>query len=313
MLNRPRKLPQRFNRPVTSQTRNLVQKRLSRHKQYRKQRWQRLAQQWRRRIVALRTVFLRFAIVFVLGLALLIGGLAVFSPILDLREIRVQRSDPRINVERIQRTLAPLFGQHLLFLSDQTITEMLEAAAPDIKEVTLSKQYPSTLHIRLELDPVIARLKIVEPDSQATASGSGVSGSGEVLPQGDDFLTAEGMYVVYPSSFVGAGSGLLLIDIVDWGVRPTPGAILIEPNFLQSIRRAEEEVIHQFGQTIRSRAVYLRAREFHLQTSTYALWFDLRSPLQEQLQRYSLFLQTVGGENAKEYVDLRLKDKIVYK
>jgi hypothetical protein len=59
--------------------------------------------------------------------------------------------------------------------------------------------------------------------------------------------------------------------------------------------------------------VYLRSREFHLQTAKYSLWFDMRSPLAQQIDRYRLFLQSAGAGAAKVYVDLRLQDRIVYR
>ena len=79
------------------------------------------------------------------------------------------------------------------------------------------------------------------------------------------------------------------------------------------MHNAEQALDEQFGQKVRSRSVYLRAQEFHLLTQQYSLWFDLKSPLEAQLLRYRLFLQTVGKDTAKEYIDLRLTDRVVYK
>jgi len=39
----------------------------------------------------------------------------------------------------------------------------------------------------------------------------------------------------------------------------------------------------------------------------------MESPLEDQLERYRLFLQAVGKDVAKEYVDLRLRERVVYK
>jgi hypothetical protein len=59
--------------------------------------------------------------------------------------------------------------------------------------------------------------------------------------------------------------------------------------------------------------VYLRAREFHLDTPKLSFWFDLRSPLEEQLQRLRTFLTVVKFPEVKNYIDLRLIGKVVYK
>lgn len=292
---------------------SLVQKRHQRQKQYRWQRWQRHVHTLQRRLASLRAVFLQFALFIVIGLVLLGIGLAMFSPILNVREIRVSRSDPRIDVEQIQVALSELFGEHMPFVSAQHVEELLNTAVPDLAEADITKQYPSTLQVRITLDPIIAKLRIGEPD-QDPGSGSGaLAGSGAVRPVGSDFLTAEGMYVVYRDSQVQAGSGTLELDVVDWAVRPTPWKPLISPELLQAMGQAEEDMRTEFGHEIRSRAVYIRAREFHLQTESYALWFDLRSPLHEQVQRYRLFLQFANREDVNEYIDLRLKDKVVYR
>lgn len=315
MLRSPRRLPQRFNRPVTPQTKRLVERRLKRKRQFLRQRVQRSVQRLQRRAGSLRKVFLQFATLIVSGTVLLFIGIALFSPVLEIREVRVARSDPRIDQEQIQQAISPLIGEHLFFLSTQQVTDLLEKSVPDLRDASVSKQYPSTLRIRVTLDPIIARLAIDDPDRQETGTGAAATGSGAVeAPKGGDYLTSEGLYVTYFPSQVQSTSGTLLnLRVIDWGVRPEPWKRLVEPQFLDVIRQAESELKSQFGMQIRSREVYLRAREYHLLTARHALWFDLRSPLPEQLQRYRMFLQNVGPDAAKEYVDLRLKDKIVYK
>lgn len=306
MLRRSRRLPSRYNRPITPATRSLVQHRHRRQRQYRVQQWQRTWHRLARRFDSWRALALRFAMLIVVGLFLLMVGLAIFSPILHIREIRVSRSDPRIDVEQIQRSLLPLFGEHLFFLSAQEVVSLLQTAVPDMQTAVIRKQYPSTIHLRLTLRPVIARLKIDDPDQakQVAATGAIVTG---------DFLTDNGMYVVYPPAQVVIGTGVLLLRIVDWGVKPAAWTILLPPAFLAAMHDAEAILAEQFGKTVQSRTAYLRAREFHLQIPGYALWFDLKSPVTEQLERYRTFLQASAGAVPKEYVDLRLKDKIVYK
>jgi hypothetical protein len=312
MLRSPKRLPQRFNRPITPHTRALVERRHKRSRQYSFQRWQRMVQRVQRRAGTMRKIILQFAVLIVSGLLLLGVGLVLFSPILHIREIHVSRSDPRIDAERIQGVLAPLFGDHLFFLSPQDVVNTLDEAIPDMREVTVTKEYPSTLRLKITLDQIIAALDIQSPDG-VTGSGT-FAGSGEVVvPEGADYLTSKGVYVVYQQSQVESGSGQLQLIVTDWGVRPEPWRQLIDEPFLLAIRTAEEQLRTQFGIGMRSRTVYIRAREFHLKTPTHSLWFDLRSPLDEQLMRYRAFMQSVGSKSAREYVDLRLKDKIVYK
>ncbi len=259
---------------------------------------------------------MQFAIFIVVGLLLLGVGLAMFSPILQIREISIARSDPRIDAEQVHSYVGSLYGEHLFFISTQEVQDILEASIPDLVRADIIKQYPSTLHIRVHLDPIIAQLTIDEPDTSAqeTGTGAAVAATGAVvIPEGGEFLTQKGLYVVYQPSQVETGSGLLQLHMVDWGVRPEPWKQLVDPKMLDLMRSAEAELETQFGIATKSRSIYLRAREFHLQIQQHTLWFDTRSPLPEQLQRYRFFLQSVGPGAATQYVDLRLKDKIVYR
>lgn len=314
MLRSPRRLPQRFNRKVTPQTRRLVERRHQRRRQYLLQRWQRAVQRLQRRAGNLKKVVMQFAALVTGGVLLLLIGLALFSPILHIREIRIARSDPRIDADAVQQALSPLFGEHLFFLSTQEVADLLDGAVADMREAEITKQYPSTLQIRITLDPIVAQLTIDTPNTVNTGSGA-QTGSGDIAPKSTtvDYLTSGGLYVVYNKSQIGTASGLLQLKVVDWEVRPEPWKAIVDAEFLDVMRAAENELKTQFGLSVRTRSVYLRAREFHLLTKDYSLWFDMRSPLPEQLQRYRLFLQSTPPGSAKEYIDLRLKDKIVYK
>ena len=313
VLRKPRKLPQRFNRTVAPQTRRVVERRHQHVRHYKWQRWRRMFQQWQRKVRALRAFFLRFALLFVCGLLLLIVGIGLFSSVLNVREIRVARSDPRLDTVLIQQALKPLFGRRMPILSVEDIPPMLStelpslhrSAVPDLSTVTIRKDYPSALQIKITLRPLAYRLSIETADQKKP-----------VIPQagsGADFLTADGLYVVYTSATSGSGASLPQLHIVDWSIKPDPWKPLLATDFLRAMKKTEELLQSQFGQTITKRTIFLRGREYHLQTRTLSLWFDLRSPISDQLQRYALFLKTVPPGGAKEYVDLRIAHKLVYK
>lgn len=314
MLRSPRRIPQRFNRRVTDQTRRLAQHRHQRRRQYWRQRISRLWNRFQRKSDSIKSFVIRFSLWVSGGVVVIIVSVALFSPLLTVREVRIARSDARIDIEHVQRLLRPLFGRHLLFLSSQEVLPLLkqgrpegpnqraEPGIPDLASVQVLKRYPSTLSLKLTLDPLIARLQIVD------SAGKTATGSMNV-----DFLTAKGVYVAYSPDQVGSGVLLPLVRVVDWNEPPQPFEALFDDEFLKAMHNAERALDEQFGQKVRSRTVHVRGQEFHLQTAEYALWFDLRSPLEMQLTRYQLFLQSVGKADAKEYVDLRLTDRVVYK
>lgn len=315
MLRTPKRLPQRFNRQVSPATRRIVR---HQHRHRRKrlrtellmQKWQRTLHRWQRKGPALKKALLLMAGVTGVGAVALAVFLLLFSPLLDIREIRVLRTDPRIDIETVQRTLSPLFGRRLMFLSDQEVFPLLAPALRDVVGVEVEKQYPSSLVLTLKLDPVIARVQIDEPP--ATGTGAVAAGTGKVIPMGD-YLTERGIYVRYPPTMVASGGLLPLVRVVDWGVRPKHGDHLFDSAFLTLIEQTETLLTQEFGQGIRERVLYLRAQEYHLQTASYALWFDRKSTLDDQLRRYRIFLATAGKAAATLYVDLRLANRIVYR
>lgn len=225
----------------------------------------------------------------------------LFSPVIQVREIKVERLSPRLDVEEVQNALSSLFGKHLFFLSSFEVTSLLEESIPDIASVTIQKQYVSTLNVRIALDPLTARLRIVDPDSKPDAVGTGAT---------IDFLTDEGIYI--QTTAAKDTEILPEIHLVDWGVRPRPGTLLIQPAFIERINAAEIAFLRQFGKEVRRRTVFLRAQEFHLLIDNTELWFDLKSPLTDQIERYRTFLRAVGTEETYKYIDLRISNRIIY-
>lgn len=242
----------------------------------------------------------RWTMVCLILIGIVAFGFLLFSPAIEVREITVSRLSPRLDIEEVQDALAPIFGRHLFFLSSFEIAGLLQEQIPDIDELSVSKTYPGVLNVKIALHPLVAKLNIEEPDSAgSTSTGSSI-----------DFLTAQGIYVA--TTAARDTETLPRISIVDWGVRPDPGDVLLQPTFLERMNAAELTLLRQFGQEVSRRTVYLRAQEFHLLVDERELWFDLRNPLEEQMDRYRTFLREVGFEQVKDYIDLRVTDRVMY-
>jgi cell division septal protein FtsQ len=252
----------------------------------------------------------------VLCLAALLFGLAIllFSPVTLVREIRIVRDDPRLDIRAVLAHLHPFYKERIFFLASSEIASVVRQAVPDAKNVDVSKDYPSTIRIRIELLPVAARLQIQEPTTQettATGSLTRLSQETEGGPVLYDFLTANGLYVVSPNQH--RDDPLPTIRVVDWGVRPLPGTPIAKTEILDRMNKAEQVLVRELGQQIKSRTIFLRAQEFHLQTPRIEYWFDMRSTLEEQLRKLRSFLQTVQIGSVKSYIDLRVEGRVVYK
>lgn len=273
---------------------------MDRKSKRRKEKWRRLRRRLEVTWEGIRASAVRWTLAGLIIIGVLVFGFLLFSPVIQVREIQVSRLSPRLDIEEVQESLAPMFGRHMFFLSSYEIANLLQDSIPDIDEITIGKTYPGILHVRIALHPLVARLSIEEPDS-AGGTGTGTS---------IDFLTKRGFYIA--TTAARDTETLPKFSIVDWGVRPDPGILLIQPTFLERMNAAELTLLRQFGQEVSRRTVYLRAQEFHLLIEGKELWFDLRNPLEEQMERYRTFLREIGFEEARDYIDLRIADRVMY-
>ncbi len=315
MLQRPKRpLPRKFSRRATRATRTFVERKHQRHAQHRRERLKRWLRRTQTTLRSLGRALRRWLLAIIAVVFCFIVGLFAFSPIIQVREIHIQRTQGRVDVRAVQEALAPFFGRHLFFLTPREVAAAVTQTVPDLDRVSVHKDYPSRLTVSITVKPVIARLQIQGPPQSSSGSAATASGGHLPPPQPSDlhdYLTENGIYITARS--VESSGNLPLISIVDWAARPVPGTLLLKPDFLSQMQKAEQVLTDQFGQHIRARTVYLRAQEFHLQTGTIALWFDTQSPLEEQLARYRTFLQTVGPKAARQYVDLRVAGRVMYR
>lgn len=301
-LRKPRRLPRRYNRAVTKQTRKFATRRRKTKAAWKKEKLRRWTRRAARAAVEWRTFFTRWVLVGVFCTLLLVLGLLLFSPRVRIQTIRIPRTDARLDVEQTALQLSSLYGRHLLFLSPYEVESLIGESLPDMQSVSIEKIYPNELRVNVTLAPLIVRLAILAPDEEP------VIGTGGTI----DFLTEKGIYVQLPGEE--EHPDLPLLHIIDWGARPLPGAPLVTPAFVEQLFGAENALVNQFGHQVQKRIVFLRGQEFHLELQNYTLWFDVRSSLDDALQRYRTFLQAVNvQEQVREYIDLRLTDKVVYK
>jgi hypothetical protein len=307
VLLSPRRLPKRFNRRVSPQTKAILSKRHSRQRHYTIERWRRTFAKGRRELQGLKRPLIQALWIALVALVPLAIAILFFSPILQLTSIGIVRSDLRIDIPAVQKSLKPLLGERLFFVTSRSVEDLLRPAIPDLGDVKISKHYPGKLSVELTLDPIVAKLRIVNDASTSvpeTESGAVVIG---------DYLTRSGIYVRYAPAQVADVASLPELIVVDWSARPNVGQKPFDPRILERLPEAEHALREQFGQQVTMRTIYVRAAEFHLQTKEFALWFDLKNTLEQELRLYRLFLQTVGQDAAEEYVDLRLGDRIVYR
>ncbi len=260
---------------------------------------------------ALVTSEFRLWLVITVGIVIVtVSSVLLFAPFFNVRRINIERRDPRIDPGEIQQTLSPLFNQRLVLITKAQVSSMLEAVYPDITSVSIGKEYPSTLSVFIALEPVIAEVVMEESGTKETDTQSGAvrAGTGTVQYA---YVTTQGTYVTSPIRLT--KEKLERIVITDWGIVPQNRTKLLTSEVLRTIFLARDTLRRDFGLQPTKIIVYLRAQEFHIKTPKGTLWFDERTDLPMQFQRFREFLKEISLDQVKEYIDLRIADKIVYK
>lgn len=245
------------------------------------------------------------------AILLTVAGTLLFAPYFDVREMQVRRQDPRIDPEEIEQVLSPLFNQRLVLINRSQVASMLHASFPEIERVEIGKDYPSTLNITVYLQPIAAEVVVEESGLSGLASSE--SGTGALngnVRQVYTYVTKKGYFAESPINITGA---FPVLRVTDWGIRPQNRMPLMTPAFLHTVFLARDTLRRDFGFTDDTIIVFLRAQEFHIRTEKVTLWFDLRSPLPVQFERFRELLKAFPLEQMKEYIDLRITDKIIYK
>jgi hypothetical protein len=252
----------------------------------------------------------------------------LLSPTFTIHSIRVSRQDQRVDIEELQQLLRPSFGKHLFFLSSPLVERRILATYPEVSAAAIRKRYPRELSVTLYMDPVVAEVLVGKPGETEEA----LHGSGAFTGERErwSYLTARGIYLdlPFPLPFSSSprghspqddvleeaarGERALRIHLVDWAVKPTHQQYLLPPEALQDIQTIQQILEESFGHTVAFVTLYLRAREFHVQTEQLALWFDRGLPLVQQFEHYRAFLRALPPGSAQRYVDLRMHDRVVY-
>lgn len=308
-LLKPTRLPRRLNRQASAYTRAVARHhyRKASRASHRRREWLSMAS---RRWSKTGGIILKELKLWIIGMAALgvITAMAVllFSPIFHVREIQVRRQDARVDVDEVQSVLKPLFEERMFFVTKAQVQTLLLERFPDITRIGISKAYPSTLTVTVFTDPLVAELKIDESQPMV-GSGAINVGSGSYA-----YVTSKGFAIVAQN--VLTKEPLPIITVTDWGVRPSDRAPFLPQAMLKTIFDARATLEDSFGMQVKGTTVFLRANEFHIQTQRgVSLWFDMASPLGMQFGRFREFLRALSLDQAKEYIDLRISDRVIYK
>lgn len=308
-LRSPRRLPKSLNRSTSPYSLSIARKharspdRMARRKHERRLRFFKRCSKF----ASLVASELRAWLIIGIGTIVVAILLALlFSPFFDVRQITIQRQDPRIDLAEVQQLLSPLFRQRLILITRNQVASILKPQFPDIDTISIEKEYPSTLIISMTLEPVVARVLIDDSDTVPAVQSGALVESGSYA-----YVTRSGLYVLSPIALA-SSTPIPLLHFTDWGIRPQNRSRIVASDFMEKIFVARDILRADFGLTTLDIVVYVRAQEFHIRTNKTTFWFDLKSTLPAQFQRLRQFLKNMTLDQAKQYIDLRIEDKIIF-
>lgn len=321
-----RRLPKALQRSISPLSRKVARKLVKKRGKGRViTKGGRFARQWRRvvRIFAGMFTHLKAWLVLLAICAVLVVTLFfLLSPTFAISSIRVSRQDRRIDVEEIQKQLAPQFGKHIFFVSPMLLAREIRMKYPEVASVDVKRSYPNEIHVLISMDEIVAEIILGEPDETET----GISEFDEESVSVDGlyrYVTKKGVYLEYPFALESSEDNeRLRIHVVDWATKPEHRQPLISIEVLHAMQSAKALMIQSFGSSVPLITLYIRAKEFHVHTfhpgrpegkEKLTLWFDLASTVLTQINRYRTFLRGIPLGSAEDYVDLRLHDRVVYR
>lgn len=304
----PKRLPRQFNRTASKKVKQYIKKRNNKRPRQ-NLRYKRSARKLQKVTAFVRKYGLKIGLLFLFLVGVISFLVLIFSSLVTVRSIAFDDSTLRIDRETVQQALKPLFGKHLFMVSRLDVLPLLQEVYPDVTNVSLHKVYPDTLSLTFELYPLVAQLTIADDQAEPLDDQAPETGSGLVNTH---FITETGLYVrlAVPSQ---QNLDLPVYTVRDWGIKPQQNQLLVPPELLVALKELEVILQEQFGHEITNRIIFARAQEFHIEVGDRYLWFDIRSTVEEQLERYRTFLETSINFPVTEYIDLRLADRVVWK
>lgn len=224
-----------------------------------------------------------------------------FSNFLLIKEIKSQTDTVSNTPElmtKITDTLKSFKNKNILFASKAEMIAKIQKTFPEIEDIKISKDFPSTILVKFAEYPLVAN--ITNMADNGTNKKYLISSIGYALKENE------------------TDPNLPFIKIKTAEPINTDG-IVIEPEKLKYILDAATYYKEKFGMKVLETEYKVIPREIHLKTEKYfTIWLDIQKPFEDQFKKLKKALVKLDIFNEPlEYIDLRITgesgDKIIYK
>jgi len=241
------------------------------------------------------------AILGTIGVVAFLTYTIAFSNFLLIKEIKPQ-TDSKTNtpelMTKVADSLKSFKNKNIIFAKKSEMIAKIQRTFPEIENVKISKDLPSTILIKFEEYPIVAN--ITNMAENGTNKKYLISSIGYAIKENEN------------------DPNLPFIKIKTVKPINTDGTV-IEPEKLKYILNAMTYFKEKFGMKILEAEYKVIPRELHLKTEKYfIIWLDIQKPFEDQFRKLKKALVKLDIFNESlEYIDLRISgesgDKIIYK
>lgn len=239
-------------------------------------------------------------------LAILAGSIfliytIIFSNYLLIKDIKPQ-ADSKTNtpelMTKVADTLKSFKNKNLLFANKIEMITKIQKTFPEIENIEITKDFPSTILIKFAEYPLVAN--ITNMADNGTNKKYLISSIGYAVKENE------------------TDPNLPFIKIKTTEPINADG-VVISPEKLKYILGAMTYFKEKFGMNILEAEYKVTPREVHLKTEKYfVLWLDIQKPFEDQFKKLKKALVKLDiFKEPLEYIDLRITgesgDKIIYK
>lgn len=216
---------------------------------------------------------------------------AIFSPYFEIKKININRDTPNLNIEAVQEILKQFYGENLIFLNKETLVQTLLDEFLEFRSIEITEEWPDNITISIKLSPPVFTLFNIDSANFAVVSTDGVI----LSTTADDSLP--------------------VLKIKNIKKPFIPGEKIMEKEWLEKIQKIRGLLLGQTKITTKEIVFLPTAQEVHFITaSNIALWFDLRTDIEQQIKKLELGANKIGLYSKQlEHIDLRIPGQLFWK
>lgn len=245
----------------------------------------------------------------------------LFSKTLTLYHIQVHRSDLRVDSSEVEFFLEKIYrGKNLLMVAPFSLRKDIKKEFPSIDSVSVDRKWPHTLEVTVSSLPIVARVhflvqekkeidilkvpKISDPIEEESITKK------EKKKEEVWMLNKLGILEFNDPNFEKR------IPLIFWKNELEKtleyGETMIDALRLHQMITVSEVLLEQFNLIVSTITYYHNAREAHYKTSKYDIQISFHEDIEDQLKKLQLIWNDIGNTKQK-YIDLRIKNRVIYR